>query len=225
MKRATLQNIVDWMLRTLTNLEYSGLENIPPEGGVLITTNHMSRLDIPILFVNPVRKDITALVADKYKGHFFFGWFTQVSEGIWIDRSRADFTAFRDAITVMKNGRAVGISPEGTRSDISQLLEGKAGTIILALKSDVPIVPVGISGTDTAVRKIFSFQRPTIHLRYGPAYRLPPLGRENREETMKQYTDEIMLRIAALLPPRYHGAYANHPRLKEFQELSGPVTE
>lgn len=225
MKRATLQKIVDWLLHTLTNIEYSGLENIPAEGGVLITTNHMSRLDIPTLFINPVRKDITALIADKYQDHFFFGWFARTSEGIWIDRSKADFTAFRDAITALKNGRAVGISPEGTRSDIGQLAEGKAGTIILALKSQVPIVPVGISGTDVAVKMIFTLRRPTIHLRFGPAYHLPPLGRDNREETMKQYTDEIMCRIAALLPPKYHGVYADHPRLKEFQAAAGLLTD
>jgi 1-acyl-sn-glycerol-3-phosphate acyltransferase len=75
------------------------------------------------------------------------------------------------------------------------------------------------------VKQLLSFRRPTFHLRFGPAYTLPPIGRENREEVLKQYTDEIMCRIAALLPRKYHGFYVNHPRLKEFQAITGAITE
>jgi 1-acyl-sn-glycerol-3-phosphate acyltransferase len=216
MKRQTLQKLVDFLLHTLTRVEYSGLENIPREGGVIIATNHLSRLDIPTLYVNPIRRDVTALIADKYAENWFFGWFTRTSEAIYIDRSKADFSAFRDAISALKAGRAIGIAPEGTRSEIGKLLEGKAGTVLLALKSDAPIVPVGIAGTDTAVAQMRSLRRPAIHAVFGKPFHLPPLGRENREEALKQDTDEIMCRIAALLPEKYHGFYAGHARLKEL---------
>ena len=216
MKRKTLQKIVDFILHTLSRVEYSGLENLPNEGGVIIATNHLSRLDIIVLYINPVRKDVTALIADKYEENWFFGWFTRTSEAIFLDRSKADFSAFRDAIAALKSGRALGIAPEGTRSEIGQLLEGKSGAVLLALKSNAPIVPVGIAGTDTAVAKMRRLGRPRIHARFGEAFQLPPLGRENRDEVLKQNTDEIMCRIAALLPEKYHGFYADHPRLKEL---------
>jgi 1-acyl-sn-glycerol-3-phosphate acyltransferase len=57
----------------------------------------------------------------------------------------------------------------------------------------------------------------------GPAFKLPPLPREDREEVLKQYTDEIMCHIAALLPEKYRGVYADHPRLKELLTQSFPV--
>ena len=64
-----------------------------------------------------------------------------------------------------------------------------------------------------------------ITLTAGPAFTLPPLPRENRDEVLKQYTDEIMCRIAALLPEQYRGVYADHPRLKELlQQQNMPGT-
>lgn len=216
MRRDQLQRWVYRLLTALTHTEFLGVEHIPREGGVIIATNHMSRLDIPVLFINPVRPDITALVADKYLRYPFFRWFAKTAGGIWLDREKADFSAFREAVNLIKGGRAVGIAPEGTRSAVSALLEGKPGTVLLADRSSAPIVPVGIWGTEDAFKKLFTFRRPHIVARFGPAFRLPPLERSRREEQLRQYTDEIMLRIAALLPERYWGYYRNHPRLQEL---------
>lgn len=216
MKRHTLQNIVNWLFKNLSRLEFIHPEYVPSQGGVIIATNHLSRLDIPVLFLIPSRPDITALVADKYKSYPLFRWFAETARGIWIDRSKADFTAFRKTLEVLRSGGCVGISPEGTRSDSGALLEGKAGTALLAIKSGVPIVPVGIAGTEGALLPMLTFQKPVITARFGPAFQLPSLERENREEELKCYTDEIMCRIAVLLPEKYRGHYRKHPRLKEL---------
>jgi 1-acyl-sn-glycerol-3-phosphate acyltransferase len=216
MKRATLQAIVRILLTSLTKVEFSGVEHLPPQGGVIVTTNHMSQLDTATLLINPGRTDITALVTDKYQKYLFFKWFIKTAGGIWIDRTKADFGAFRAAIEVLKKGQAVGIAPEGTRSETAQLLEGKPGTVLLAIKAGVPIVPVGIYGSEHAFDEIYSFKRPHIHACFGPAYTLPPLERENRDEALQWATDEVMCRIAAVLPKQYWGFYADHPRLKEL---------
>lgn len=216
MKRETLQAIVHWLFRHFSRLQFIHSEYVPSEGGVIVATNHLSRLDIPVLFLNPARPDITALVTDKYQDYPLFRWFADTAHGIWIDRTKADFTAFREAADVLRKGGCVGISPEGTRSESGALLEGKAGTALLALKADVPIVPVGIAGTELALGPMLTLRKPPITARFGPAFKLPPLERDNRDETLKQYTDEIMCRIAALLPEEYHGFYSDHPRLKEL---------
>jgi 1-acyl-sn-glycerol-3-phosphate acyltransferase len=77
---------------------------------------------------------------------------------------------------------------------------------------------VAISGTEDKVifGNLKRLQRSQIVLKAGPAFTLPPLPRENRDAALKQYTDEIMCRIAALLPEKYWGVYAGHPRLKEL---------
>lgn len=216
MKRPTLQSILDFLLHRLTRLEFHGTEHIPAEGGIVIATNHLSRLDPVILMITPNRKDITALVTDKYLRYPLFKWILQTAGVIWIDRTKADFVAFGEAVKAIRRGLAVGIAPEGTRSKIGKLMEGKSGAVLLASRADVPIVPVGIAGSDTAFAMLKRLRRPTITVRFGPPFRLPPLERENRDSMLKQWTDEVMCRIAALLPERYHGYYQGHPRLQEL---------
>jgi 1-acyl-sn-glycerol-3-phosphate acyltransferase len=218
MKRETLQSILRYLLTHLTDLEFRGLEHIPSEGGVIIATNHISRIDIPVLFVTPNRDDITALVTTKYQNYPFFRWIINTAGGIWLDRTKADFTAFRAAYEALKEGRAVGISPEGTRSESGVLLPGKGGTALIAAKMGVPIVPVGLIGTAEAIPEILKFKKPRVIANYGPAFTLPPIPRENRDETVQAYTEEIMLRIAALLPEKQRGHYAGHPGLVKYTQ-------
>lgn len=88
--------------------------------------------------------------------------------------------------------------------------------VLLALKAGVPIVPVAITGTENAFRRIFTLQRPKLSIRFGPAFTLKPVSPEEREKKYQEYTDEIMCRIAALMPEKYWGYYHDHPRLKEL---------
>jgi len=220
MNRQQLHAIIDPLLRTLARVEYLGLEYLPKEGPVIVATNHMSRMDTLYLFVNPARPDITALVADKYLKYPVFNIILKAGGVIWLDRDKADFTAFRKAIEVIRSGVAMGIAPEGTRSRNGQLQEGKQGTALLALKTNVPIVPVGIAGSDEYFKRLLTFRRPHLTLKFGPAFTLPPLNRDSRDEQLQQYTEEIMCRIAALLPSKHRGFYKDHPRLKELLDDS-----
>ncbi len=216
MKRASLQKLVDVVFHLIAKIEFVGAENIPAQGGMILATNHMSRLDIPLLFLNPTRPDITALVTDKYQKYLFFRWFTRTAEGIWIDRTKADFSAFRQAAEVLKAGKCLGIAPEGTRSTTASLLEAKSGTALLAIRAGVPVVPAAITGTEVAVSSFKRLRRPRLITTFGKPIPPPPLTRDDRDATLQRYTDEIMCQMAALLPPQYHGFYANHPRLKEI---------
>jgi len=217
MTRQTLQKIINRLIRMFSRPTFLGTEYLPLEGGLIVATNHLSRLDTLLLFINPARGDITALVADKYQNYPLFKWILNTGGIIWLDRENADFGAIRAAVAALKQGAALGIAPEGTRSIGAELLEGKPGTVLVALKAGVPIVPVGITGTENVFRRMFTLQFPKITVKFGPAFILPPLDRDRRDEQMKAYTDEIMCRIAALLPDRYHGFYKNHPRLNELR--------
>jgi 1-acyl-sn-glycerol-3-phosphate acyltransferase len=216
MKRSTLYAILNFLLPRVAELEFRGTENPPKEGGFILATNHMSRIDTPVLMLNPVRPDINALVADKYKKDLFFAWFINSAGAIWLDRDKADFAAFRAAQQALKDGWVIGIAPEGTRSNTGKLLQGKPGTILLAMRTGVPIIPCAIAGSENAFKYIFSFRRPKIVVTFGKPYILPEIGRENRDEIMQQCADEIMCRLAAMLPEKYHGFYSGHPRIKEL---------
>lgn len=224
MKRETLLKIIKFLLKHITDTRYESLENLPLTGGIIVATNHMSRMDIPVLFANPVRPEITALMADKYVNFPIIGWVSKVAGAVFIDRDRADFGAFRVAKQLINDGIAMGIAPEGTRSTSSQLIEGKSGTVLLALKTKALIVPVGLAGTEDSIKRLLTFRKPHIVARFGKPFTIDEIPRENREEALQKATDEVMCQIAALLPKKYWGFYKDHPRLLELvAEQGGPV--
>ena len=208
MKRETLQRLVRFLIKYLTHTEFIHPENIPTEGAVILAINHMSHVDTPVLFVNPRRPDITALVTTKYQKKPLLKWFINAAEGIWINRDIADFTAIRKASEELAKGRALGISPEGTRSKSGQLQEGKPGTIMLALKAGVPIVPVALTGTEDALNKLAHLRRPHITATFGEPFTLPEFHPRHRSEELHRWTEILMRKIAALLPEKYRGIYS-----------------
>jgi len=208
MKRETLQRLVRFLIKTLTHTEYIHPENIPAKGPVILAINHMSHIDTPVLFVNPTRPDITALLTTKYQENAFVKWFTNVAEGIWIDRDIADFTAVRKASEVLAKGWALGIAPEGTRSKSGLMQEGKPGTIMLALKSGAPVVPVALTGTEDALKIFMRLRRPHITVTFGEPFTLPEFAPHHRSEELHRWTDILMRRIAAMLPEKYRGVYS-----------------
>jgi 1-acyl-sn-glycerol-3-phosphate acyltransferase len=98
------------------------------------------------------------------------------------------------------------------------MAEGKPGVSYLAAKLNRSIVPVGLAGTEDKVimDNLKHLRRSHIVAHAGEPFSLPPLPVKNRDTALKQFTDEIMCHIAALLPEKYRGVYADHPRLKEL---------
>ena len=93
MQRKILQAIARFLFRFLSHVEVIGLENVPPQGGLILAANHLGRLDAPLVFAVVERDDVTALVADKYIHNPFFNWMVNGVHGIWINRETADFRA------------------------------------------------------------------------------------------------------------------------------------
>jgi 1-acyl-sn-glycerol-3-phosphate acyltransferase len=216
--RALLLPTIRFLAKALTKFIIVDPDNIPGEGAVLLTTNHLSRLDTPLLLAIAKRTDLVAVVAKKYRKKPFFKWILgKVGTMVWMDRETTDFSAMRQALNYLRQGAIVGIAPEGTRSRDSQgLLEAKQGAALMAARASVPIVPLGIIGSEKINSHWLHFRRPPVTIRVGKPYTLPEFDRKDRQAWLLRYTDEIMCRIAALLPPEYRGFYADHPRLKEL---------
>lgn len=216
MRRKTLQNIVRKLFAVFARLEVEGLSRVPLQGGYILAVNHLGRLDAPLVFATVDREDCTALVADKYKKNPFFSWLVVTVHGIWIHREDADIHALREARAFLQSGGMLGIAPEGTRSQTGALDIAKTGVAYIADKAGVPVIPVAITGTEKAVQSLLHFRRPRITMRFGEPLRLPPVTRGDRDAVLQRNTDEIMCRIAAMLPPGYRGVYGSHPRLREI---------
>ncbi|HEX9330711.1 MAG TPA: lysophospholipid acyltransferase family protein [Anaerolineales bacterium] len=217
-----MKYIIRWLIRLLFNIiahvDVKGYENLPKEGSFVIATNHLGMVDVPIAYYALDYWDMFVLIADKWQQVGLFRWVGKYFNFIFIDRYNADIKALRKVISLMEQNNILVIAPEGTRSRTGSLIEARPGVSYLATKLNRPIVPVAITGTEDKALfgNLKKLRRAHITLTAGPAFTLPPLPRENRDEVLKQYTDEIMCHIAALLPEKYRGFYANHPRLKEL---------
>lgn len=217
-----MKKILFWLIRTAINLiadvKRSGYENLPQRGGFVIATNHLGFLDVPLALYALDHYDLFILVADKWQKNPIWRWIGSYFNFVFVDRYNADLKALREVIRRMEAGQTLVIAPEGTRARDEKMAEGKPGVTYLAVKAGFPIVPVAIIGTEDRIllANLKRFRKTQIELVGGKAFTLPPIPREKREETLKNYTDEIMCRIAVMLPEHNRGVYAQHPRLKEL---------
>ena len=218
MNRAQVFRIVNWLYTHLTHMTIENEHLVPKDGPVIITLNHLSRLDFPAMIMMERYNDIYCVAADSYRNFPVFGKMINDADMIWIDRTKADFTAMKRIMTELKNGSIIALAPEGTRSKTKALLQGKEGVTMIASKTRVPLVSMAVIGSEKWMDAIKHFHKPRITLRFGPAYQLPRIDPDNREESLRSATDEVMCRIAALMPEQYHGFYKDNPRIKELQD-------
>jgi len=196
----TLRRVLHFLFYALCRVELVGLENIPQTGGVLGATNHLSRLDGPLVYAIMPREDVSALAAKTYRKNPFFRWVLESARIIWLDRENPDPRTLKKAIHFLREGGILGIAPEGTRSRTGAMIPAKPGVAYLATRAEVPLLPVALTGTEKAMRSLMRLKRPKVRVEFGPTFELPPLDRKNRDESLKRNAEEIMCRIALLLP-------------------------
>jgi 1-acyl-sn-glycerol-3-phosphate acyltransferase len=202
-----------------------GIENVPRDGSFIIVTNHMSLADAPMIFLTvPISTArIFYFAADKWDEHWFFGPILRRANAVFINRGAVDRDALKEAIEILDNGGVFGLAPEGTRSKTNKMAKGKEGAAYLAVKANVPIVPVGLINTDMVGQRIKRLDRTEMTVVYGKPFLLPDLGRRVRMKEMPAFTHYIMIHIAILLPERYHGDYAGSPALAALQRGEDPL--
>jgi 1-acyl-sn-glycerol-3-phosphate acyltransferase len=213
-----IRGLIRLMFNLIARVEVRGYENLPQDTSFVIATNHLGIADVPIAFYALNRWDMFVVIGEKWQDVGLFRWVGKHFNFIFIDRFNPDIKALRKIISLMKKNNILVIAPEGTRSRTGALIEARPGVSYLATKLGRPIVPVGIVGTEDKrlLDNLKRLRRSHIVVTAGIPFSLPPLPRENRDEVLKKYTDEIMCHIAALLPETHRGFYADHPRVKEL---------
>lgn len=215
-------SVIRFLIRLLLNLiarfELRGKENVPSSGGMILAANHIGILDIVMVYYAIDRTDLFIPVGEKWGRKGWIRWLGKRLNFLFVDRFNPDLKALRKMIALMEAGKCLIIAPEGTRSRSGSLIEGKPGVAYLAARSGFPIIPVGITGTEdkTIFRNIKRFKKSTVTLTGGKPFVIPPLPNKDRDAALRNATDEVMCRIAALLPETYRGIYKDHPRMKEL---------
>ncbi len=200
------------LINAVANVQVHGLENVPPDGALLMVTNHMSYLDPPVIGTTIPRMCYT-LTAEKYRYHFF-GVFMRIVGAIFVNRGSVDRRALDQSLAVLADGYMLIMAIEGTRSKTGELKKGKTGVAYIATKAATPIIPVVAWGTLDAPTAWKKLRRPEIVVRYGKPFSLPD-GRA-RKEDLETYTGQIMVELANLLPDKHRGYYRDHPEVKPF---------
>ena len=212
-----IRNIFTFLFRVLARLHTEGLDKLPLRGPYIMATNHIHLFDPPLVFAVLGDRYATGFVGASHQRNLFWRLLLNAVGVIWIRRGEADRAAMRAALTVLKGGRILGIAPEGTRSRSHTLIAGKEGTAFLAQRANVPIYPIGLWGTENIVPAWLRLQRADVHVVFGEAFELSAVSADERSQRLQIWTDEIMCRIASLLPQSYRGVYSDHPRLRELE--------
>lgn len=218
-----MKNFLRWLiraiLRLITRVKVIGYEKLPRGSSFVIAVNHLGILDLPMAYYALDNWDLFIPVAEKWEQSPLLKWLGRQLNFIFIDRFNPDLKAMREMIRRMAEGQTLIIAPEGTRARDEKMAQGKPGVAYLAAKMGWLIVPVAISGTEDRLflSNLKRFRRTHITLTIGTPFNLPPFPTTSREETLQSYADEIMCRIAVMLPEHNRGFYANHPRLLELE--------
>lgn len=211
----------------IADIEVRGDVSKLPRGGYMLASNHLGRLDSLVVYYVIDNDDLIHPLTDKYKKYWWarlMAWWLKVT---WLTRGQADMRAMREFITRLKNGGVMVIAPEGTRSKTARLLKAEPGAIYIASSASVGIIPVALTGTGDAevVSRLKKFKKLKITITAGSEMYFPPdiksaKGAE-RDTLLQSAMDEVMCRIAAMLPEQHHGYYADFPRVRELSAKTG----
>ncbi len=198
--------VVRLILLLLTRWQVKGKKNIPDQGPLLVIANHINLADPPLVSVSLSRRVIFMAKEELFRSRlssYFIGNYGAFP----VRRGQLDRKALRQAERVLTEGLALVMFPEATRSQNSQLQPAFPGSALIALRSDTPILPLGITGTERIKGVGWPLRRPRITVNIGVPFRLPPVNGKLSRTKLAELTNFMMEHIAELLPVEYRGNY------------------
>lgn len=191
----------------LCRIDAPDIEKFPKEGPLIVISNHTGQLEVAVFFGQLAPRPITGWAKMEAWDNAFLNWLFNLWGLIPVRRGEADTSALRKAIKALKDGYIFGIAPEGTRNKTGRLKRAHPGAVMLATRSNAPIIPLVHWGGEDFLKNLPRLKRTNFHIRYGKPFTLDLDGVKLSREVRQQIADEMMLRIAELMPPEYHGAY------------------
>lgn len=183
----------------------SGREHVPRAGPLIVVANHLSWFD-PILLALILPRRIWFFAKAEIFRWLIVGWLCDATGQIPVNRGVSDRAALEKALAYLREGKAVVVFPEGTVERQEKMIAARTGVAMLALRSGAAILPVAHSGTRRILRSWLSWF-PRVIIQIGEPY-VPALTEgAARKAELQSITQDVMERIAAMLPPEQRGVY------------------
>jgi 1-acyl-sn-glycerol-3-phosphate acyltransferase len=201
LRRRLLLWLARAFVRVTMDLRASGLHHLPP-GPAILAPNHLSHLDPVVAALLDSPPEVVGLsdLRRELVAPIFFLYAV-----IPVRRDEVDREVLSAVLAALKRGERVMLFPEATISRTGGLEQARAGVGYLALRAGVPLVPIALTGTDTALRHWKRLKRPRVTVTVAPPFDPAPGAAQPRREQRQAVTDDLMSRIAAHLPPAYRG--------------------
>jgi 1-acyl-sn-glycerol-3-phosphate acyltransferase len=195
------------------SLRVEGAENVPRKGGVVLACNHPGGMDSFVLGHASPRQVYYMAKRELFNIHPVVTFLLHGIGAFPVNRGARDTAALKNGVNLLREGRLLGMFPEGTRNRGMPLRRGKSGAVRIALEADAPVVPVVVLGIPHLHEHWYNpFNRTQVSVRFGKPLRFPA----DKAEEVPEYTTEVMMAIARMLPPDLRGQYG--------ENVSAPVS-
>lgn len=201
--------VIKIYIQITCRLHTDELKKFPAKGPYIVITNHTGQIEVPVFFSLLQPRKMTAWAKVESWDNWFLNWVFNLWGIIPVRRGEADTSALRKAMEALDNEYFFGIAPEGHRNKNGRLRRAYPGTVLLATRSGVPILPIAHWGGEVYLKNLKRLKRTDFFINVGKPFRLNVEGAKMSKDVRQQIVDEMMLRVAELMPEEYHGEYAN----------------
>ena len=193
----------------MCRIDAPNLDKIPRNGPLIVYSNHTGQIEVPLLYSHLQPRLVTGIAKVETWNGWFLRWVFNLWGAIPIRRGEVDIEAMRKSLEALENEYILAIAPEGTRNKTGKLIRAHPGVITLALRSGAPLLPVAHWGGENFLANLKRLKRTDFHIRVGEPFKLNPGADRVSRDVRQQMVDEMMYRLAALMPDDYRGAYAD----------------
>ena len=207
---------INFLIRIYTRItcriDAPDLHKFPMHGPLIAIANHTGQIEVPLIFAHLQPRKLSGWAKAESWDNKFLNWVFGVWGIIPVRRGEADMHALKEALRALQKGLIFGIAPEGTRNYNGVLRRALPGTVIIALHSGAPIIPIAHWGGEVYLKNLKRFKRTDFHIRIGEPFRIDVEGVKVTGEMRQQIVDEMMYELAKLLPEEYRGEYSDMSR-------------
>ncbi len=214
------QLFIGTVLKSITialfRVDAAQLAKVPQRGPLILVTNHVHMPEIPTLFLRLTPRPVTGMLLASRWDNPLFRWMLNSFHILPLKRGEADLAGLRKGLEMLEKGYIVIVDPEGTRSHNGRLQQGRAGAVLMALRSGAPLIPVVHYGSEDYKKNMRRLRRSDFHFVVGRVFRIKPQTHTELHNNREAIVTEVMAQMAALLPPEYRGAYAGVEPTEKF---------